>query len=126
MAGIAGNAASFKLSTSIVLEMGEWSLDLERATEEDTEFGDTWESVVSTLGKASASVKGRWDMTGTQQAALQTALLNGTTITPRLYTDSTHYYSGTAYVTKITPSANVKGLVEVDVSIQFTGAVTYT
>jgi hypothetical protein len=126
VAGVAGYAASAKIGANIILEMNEWSADIERAIEEDTEFGDAWESGVATVGKGAGSIKGNWDMTGTQQAALQTACLNGTTVSLRLYTDSTHYYSGSAYITKVSPGATVKGLVTVDVSFQFTGTVSYT
>jgi hypothetical protein len=126
VAGLAGYSAAAKIGTNTILEMGEWSLDVERNIEDDTEFGDSWESGVATLGKWSGSVKGRWDMAGTQQAACQTALLNGTTIALRLYATGSLYYSGNAYITKITPSATVSGLVEVELSFQGTGALSYT
>lgn len=126
MAGIAGNAGSAKIGTSIILELSEWSADIERAIEDDTEFGDTWEASVATIGKGGGSLKGRWGADGTQQGALQTAVLNGTTVALRLYVNASNYYSGTAYITKLGPSATVKGLVEVEFSFQFTGAVTYT
>lgn len=126
MAGIAGNAASFKISTNIVLEMSEWSLDIERNVEDDTEFGDTWEAGVTTLGKWSGTVKGRWGADGTQQAAMQTAILNGTSIAARFYVNGSNYYSGTAYVTKQSPAATVGGLVEIEFGVTGTGALTYT
>lgn len=126
MAGIAGNAAAAKIGTNTILEMGEWNADIERAVEDDTEFGDTWESGVATMGKGSGSMKGRWGADGTQQAAMQNAMLNGTTVALRLYVNASNYYSGTAYVTKVSPSATVKGLVEMEYGFQFTGAVTYT
>ena len=125
MPGIAGNAASFRLTAAIVLEMAEWSLDVERAIEDDTEFGDTWEAGVPTLGKAGGSVKGRWGVDGTQQLAMQNAMLNGTTVAARFYVNAANYYSATCYVTKIGPAAQVKGLVEVEYTLQATGAVTY-
>lgn len=126
MAGIAGHAAAAKIGTDTILEMSEWSLDIERAMEDDTEFGDTWEAQVSTVGKWSGSVKGRWGATGTQQAAIQTAILAGTSIALRLYVNASNYYSGTAYPTKMSPAATVKGLVEVDISFTGTGALSYT
>lgn len=126
MAGIAGYASAAKISTNTILEMGEWSLDVERGLEDDTEFGDSWEALVATIGKASGSMKGRWGADGTQQAAMQNAVLNGTTVALRLYVNASNYYSGTAYVTGFSPSATVKGLVEQEYKFQFTGAVTYT
>lgn len=125
MAGIAGNAASAKIGTNIILEMNEWSADFERAIEDDTEFGDTWEAGVATIGKWAATIKGRWGIDGTQQLALQTAHLAGTTVALRLYVNASNYYSGNAYVTKISPGATVKGLVEVEFSFQGTGALAY-
>lgn len=125
MAGIAGNAASARIGANTILEMAEWSGDFERAIEDDTEFGDTWEAGVATIGKWSASVKGRWAIDGTQQLALQTAHLAGTTVALRLYVNAANYYSGSAYVTKISPGASVKGLVEVEFAFQGTGALAY-
>lgn len=125
MAGITGTAASARIAANIILEMGEWSLDVERAIEDDTEFGDTWEAGVSTIGKWSASIKGRWGVDGTQQGLLQTGHLAGTTVALRLYVNASNYYSGNAYVTKISPSATVKGLVEIEYSFQGTGALAY-
>ncbi len=126
MAGIAGNAASARIAANIILEMAEWSLDIERGMEDDTEFADTWEANVSTIGKWSASIKGRWGTDGTQQLALQTAIIAGTSVALRLYVNGTNYYSGTAYPTKMSPGATVKGLVEIDVSFTGTGAIAYT
>lgn len=126
MAGIAGNAASARIAANIILEMAEWSGDFERAIEDDTEFGDTWEAGVATVGKWSATIKGRWGADGTQQGALQTAHLAGTTVALRLYVNGSNYYSGNAYVVKQSPAANVKGLVEIEYGFQGTGALSYT
>lgn len=106
--------------------MSEWSLDIERAVEDDTEFGDTWDANIATVGKFSGTVKGRWGADGTQQGALQTAILNGSTVAARFYVNASNYYSGTVYVTKMSPAANVKGLVEVEYGVTGTGALTYT
>lgn len=126
MAGIAGNAGSARIAANVILELSEWSVDIERGLEEDTEFADTWESNVATIGKWSGSLKGNWGADATQQGLLQSGHLAGTTIALRLYVNASNYYAGNCYITKMGPSATVKGLVEVSFDFTGTGALAYT
>jgi predicted secreted protein len=126
MAALAGKGGSIKLGTNAVAEMGEWSLDLELDTQEDTAFGDDWKSYLAGLKGWSGSGSGRWDMTDTNgQKAIQDALLNGTALTLKLYVDATHNYSGSAFVTGLSPSATVDGMVEISFDFQGSGSLTY-
>lgn len=127
MAVLVGYGGAVKVGTATVAELGEWSLDITLNTEETQSFGDQWKEFTGTLKEWSGSCSGRWDMSDTTgQRAMQDALLGGTTVSLKLYTDSTKNYSGTALITKITPSATVDGVVEVSFDFQGTGALTYS
>lgn len=127
MAALAGLSGSVKVGANTVAEIGDWSLDIGLDSHEVSAFGDSWKRYVAGLKGWSGSASGRWDMTDTNgQAALQGALLGGTTVSLKLYVDSTHYYSGTAYITGSTPAASVSGTVDVEFSFTGTGALSYT
>lgn len=123
---IAGKSAAAKIGTNIITDIGEWNLNIENDLQDVTEFGDTWKSRISGLLDATGSFSGRWDVTSTQQAACQTAMLAGTSIALRLYVDGTHYYSGTAYLKSQNPKASVSGVVEIEWNFEIDGALTYT
>lgn len=127
MAALAGLSGSVKVGTNTVAEIAEWSLDIGLDTSDVSAFGDSWKRFVAGLRSWSGSATGRWDMTDTNgQVALQNAILNGTTVTLRLYVNGTNYYSGTAYITGGSESASVSGTVDVDFSFTGTGALSYT
>ena len=102
----------------------EWSLDIERSIEDDTEFGSAWETGVAVLGKGAGSVKLNW-----QNAAWMTQIAS---TTPRLvlalYTDyaNNRRYEFGALLTKDSVGASVKGLLEEDLAFQSTGRIFYT
>src|SRR5512147_2725752 len=99
MAVIKGNAGNIKLSTNAVAEMRDWSLEVSQEFVDTTAFGDTMREQTATFASWSGSASGSYDITDTNgQLALQTAWLAGSTVTPRFYVDSTHYYDGLAYV----------------------------
>lgn len=117
--------ASGKFFTkTAVAEAHEWSLEVERALEDDSAFGDTWETFVPVLGKGSGSVKLHW-----LDASWRTQLAS---TTPRLvlalyvdYDNNKRYEFG-ALLNKDGVSAAVKGLVEEELGFQSTGRVFYT
>lgn len=100
----------------------EWTLDIERAVEDDTEFGSSWETSLATLGKASGSVKLNWSAGNLAQIA---------STTPRfviqLFVDeaNTKRYQFYALLSKDGVSANVKSLVEEELAFQSAGKVSY-
>lgn len=127
MAALAGTGGSVKLGSNTVAEIGEWSLDIGLDTNEVSAFGDSWKRFITGLKGWTGSATGRFDQTDTNgQVALQNALLNGTTVSIRLYVNATNYYSGTAYITQESPKASVGGTVDVDFSFTGTGALSYT
>ena len=125
MAVIKGNAGSIKLSTNVVAEMKEWSVEVAQEFVDTTAFGDTMREQTATFASWSGSGSGSYDITDTSgQLALQTAWLAGTTVTPRFYVDTTHYYTGLAYV-NASISAAVDGVVSVSYTFTSAGALTY-
>lgn len=98
----------------------EWSLDIERSVEEDTEFGSSWETSIAVQGKGSGTVKLNW-------ASGWLAQLSSTT--PRLVmslrVDSTKRYEFVALLSKDGVSANVKGLVEEELGFMSADRVHY-
>lgn len=109
---------------TVVAEAHEWSLDVERALESDTAFGDSWETLIPVLGKGSGSIKLHWldDSWRTQLASA----------TPRLvlalfvdYDNNKRYEFG-ALLNKDGIGAAAKGLVEEELGFTSTGRVFYT
>lgn len=126
MAVKAGKAGAIKLSANTIAEMDGWTVNAGPNLVDSAAFGDDWEEKTSTLRKWTGTGKGRFDVTDTNgHAALQTALLGGTTVSVRFYEDGTKYWSGTAYV-EGQFGTEVNGLVEVSYSFTGTGALTYT
>lgn len=106
-----------------VAEAHEWSLDIEKSLEDDTVFGDTWETSIPVMGKASGSVKLHW-----ADASFLTQLAS---TTPRLVmvlyvaTSGSKRYQFYALLSKDGISAAVKGLVEESIDFTSTGPVNY-
>lgn len=128
MAGVAGYLGNFKLSTTAVGDISKWSLDIERNTEDDSAFGDSWEEPAYLQGKWSGQAEGRWNIGDASQSTLQTDLIGSTPATAslRLYPNASNYYSGTAVIQKISTGAEVSGLVPIAFSFLGNGALTYT
>ncbi len=124
---ISGKDGKVAIGASTVVDIGEWSLDLDLDLQEVTAFGDQWKRRVAGIKDATGSFSGRWNVAAAnQQEALQNAFLNSTTVALRLYVNATNYYSGTAYIKSFTPSAAVDGVVEAEFGFEIDGAVTYT
>lgn len=126
MAVLAGNGGSVKLTTNTVAELDTWSLDIGQGLAKTHAFGDTWEEQTATVRNWTASAAGRFDYTDTNgQTALVTALLAGTSVSLRLYTSGSTYWSGTAFVAA-NIGAEENGVVNVSYSFTGSGALTYT
>lgn len=126
MAVIKGNAGSLRLAANTVAEMKNWELTVDQEFVDTTAFGDTMREQTATFASWNASASGSYDISDTNgQAALQTAWLAGSTVTPRFYVDGDHYYSGLAYV-NATISAAVDNVVEVSYTFTSAGALSYT
>ncbi len=127
MAGLAGKAGSIKLTTNTIAEVQDWSLDIGTDMMEDTALLNDWKSFVAGLKEWSASAESSWavatDTNG--QTAAQAAFLAGTTVEVRLYVDGTNYYSGNAYITGLSVSTEVSGIVTASWDFQGTGELSY-
>lgn len=113
---IIGDSGSTK-----VVGIKSWSLELSLDTLETTALGDDWKKYIAGLKEWSSSSEGDYEVTidTTGQEALQTAFLNGTTVTVKLYVDSSNYYTGTAYISSLSIEDPVDDVV--NISIEFTG-----
>jgi len=124
---LAGKNGKVMISTDIVTEIKNWSLDLDSDTLETTSFGDEWKEYISGLKEWSASSEGSWNISAdtSGQKALQDAYLNGTSVTLKLYVDDIHYYSGSAYISSLSIEDPVEDAVNISFEFQGTGALTY-
>ena len=125
MAIMVGNAGSFRISTNVVAEIDNWTLDVSTGLEETQAFGDVWKEQTATIREWSGSASGRLDDTDTNgHVAMQTAFLGGTSVAARFYIDGTNYYSGTAFV-QASIAAAENGLITVNYTVTGSGALTY-
>ena len=128
MATLIGYAGKVMIGANTVAELSNWKMDLSADMPDTTVFNTTgWKSVIPGLKEWSGSAEGNFDMSDTNgQLALQNALLNGTSLSLKLYVDGTHYYSGTAYIKKVAPEAAVDDAVKCAFDFQGSGALSYT
>lgn len=125
MALLKGNAASIRVAANAVIECQSWSLELGSEFVDTTSFGDSARESTPTFQTWSATASGKYDITDTNgQLALQTAVLNATTVDMRCYVDGSHYYHADAYVSA-SIGASVEGLVEISWTFTPASAVTY-
>lgn len=100
----------------------EWTLDIEKSMEDDTEFGSAWESSLAILGKGSGSVKLNWASGWLAQLASSTPRI---VMSLFVSTSADQAYEFVALLSKQGVSASVKGLVEEELSFQSVGPVNY-
>ena len=126
MAALAGYGGSVAVGANTVAQLGNWTADIDADMLETTKFLDAWKGYLAGLKSGTGKFNGRWDMTDTTgQLALQNALLGGTTVVLTFKVNATNAYTATAFIKAQANKAAVGGLVEVDFSATFTGAVTY-
>lgn len=127
MAAVAGRGGSVKIGAATVASIKNWSLDINLDTLDITALGKTWKEFIAGLREWSGSLEGDWDVQTdvTGQKAIQDALLNGTAVTLELYVNAANKYSGSAFITAASPSADVGDLVSISFDFQGTGALAY-
>jgi predicted secreted protein len=127
MAAAAGKAGLVKIGTDTVANINNWSLDISSDTLDVTEFGDSYKNYIAGLKDWKATIEGYWDVAADTngQTALQTAFLAGNSVTLKLYVNNTNYYSGTAFITSMSPEAAVDDVVNVSFEFQGSGALSY-
>ncbi len=90
-----GRYASIKVGTTLVENLGKWTLNLTGAEIDVSAFGDSWEKKMPGMQGWTASLEGMYDPADTDgQAILSAAKLAATKLkTVRLYIDSTSYWN---------------------------------
>lgn len=127
MAAIAGKDGLAKLGANTITQVQSWSLDITQDLLDSHALGDEWKEVIEGLNDWTASIEFSWDIPNDAngQTALQTALLNGTSVTLDLYTNASNYYEGTAYVSSFSIETPVDGKVSGSMELKGSGALTY-
>jgi predicted secreted protein len=125
---LAGKDGKVMIGINVVASIKNWKLEAEKDMLETTSLGESWKSFIAGLGAWTASAEGDWVITTDTngQTALQTAYLSGTSVTLKLYIDSTHYYSGTAFINKLGIEDNVEDAVSASFDFQGSGVLSYT
>jgi len=110
-----------------VVGIKNWSLELSLETLETTALGDDWKNYITGLKEWTASSEGDYEVPGDTagQAALQTAYLNGDTVTVKLYVDGTNYYTGEAYISSLSIEDPVDDVVSISIEFTGTGALSF-
>ena len=103
MATHTGVEGVVKVSTNTVAEVVAFSLSVESELIDQVKLGDTFRSYKAGTRQWSGEITCHWDETDTSgQQALQTAILNGSSVTLNLYpegaTSADSYYTGTAFL----------------------------
>ncbi len=126
MAVLIGKDGAVKLGANAVAELDNWTLNIDIDLTKTTSFGDAWREQTGTIKSWTAKASGRLDISDTNgQVALRTAVLGGSTVSPSLFVDATHYFSGTAWA-KMSIKTQTEGVAEVDFDFEGTGALTYS
>lgn len=128
MATEAASGSLVKIGSDTMGEVRSYSLEQQIETIEDTAMGDTARTYKVGLKSFTGSLDVNFDESDTAQAAVQTAIEDGTTVTFEIYpegeTTGDQYFTGTAIITGSTVTASFDGLVEGTISVQGTGALT--
>lgn len=125
MANHTGVDGVIKISTNVVAEVRNWSINETADTIEDTTMNDTSRTYQVGLKGWSGSLTAFWDETDTNG---QVALTIGASVTLELYpegaTTGDVKYSGTVIVNSIGISVPTNGMIERTIGFQGSGALT--
>jgi hypothetical protein len=129
MATIYGNNGEIKISSTAVGEVKSWSLTISRDTIEDTSMGDVAKTFVYGKSSASGTIEVNFDDDDSAQGTLRDAVINGTTVSLDLFTNTsstsgTDYYSLTALITSQDVSVEMDSIESRTFNFTANGAVT--
>jgi predicted secreted protein len=127
IAGKNGKVVVGAASNTKVVGIKNWSLELSLETLETTALGDDWKKYITGLKEWTASSEGDYEVpTDTVgQKALQTAYLNGSTVSVKLYVDGSNYYTGEAYISSLSIEDPVDDVVSISIEFTGTGALSF-
>lgn len=117
-----------QVDSNDVGETDNFSLNITIDAGDTTAIGDTWAAAIP-LGKAwNVSGSCKYDPADTAQLALQTEFISGdgAIADVRVYEDATKYYSGAAIITAYNIVKAVGAPDTLAITIQGTGALSYT
>lgn len=102
------------------------SVKRNRAELEISDFADNdgWKRFISGMAEITVDISGDRDTASTQQEALLTAILNGTTVFLRILPDGVAGFRGEFLVNSFDPSDAMDGTDQFSVSLRMTGAPT--
>ena len=103
-----------------------WTVDVTAGEADVSGMGEAWSRAVGTQKKWTASVEGAWNYSGTSGMDELWANLSDK-VDVRFYVDeaNTHYFSGTATVVGLSPSASVDSAVTFSSNLSGVGALSY-
>ena len=127
VAGKNGKVVVGNSSTTKVVGIKNWSLELSLETLETTALGDDWKKYITGLKEWTASSEGDYEVPTdtTGQKALQAAYLNGDTVVVKLYVDGSNYYTGEAYISSLSIEDPVDDVVSISIEFTGTGALSF-
>ena len=130
MATHIGSEGVVRIGANAVGEVTAFSLSIDSELIPQKKLGDTFESYKAGTRSWKGEVTCHWDETDSSgQQALQTAILNGTSVTLNLYpegaTNPDSYYTGTAFLSSLSVDiSDNDSNVMAKYSFQGSGAVT--
>ena len=120
MTALAGYAGAVKSGSNALLDIDKWDLSIDSDIYDVSSFSNAWRNQIAGLRKWSGTFSGRQNQSDTTgQVTIQSAVMNGTSLTLGLFTDATHNYSGTAFIKQQQVKAAVNSTV--DASFSFEG-----
>lgn len=126
MAKLAGHLASVDIGGAEIVGFSSWSLNTNADVSDTTGFSNDG---VKEFIAGCTSWDGSFEGTAADQAADlfigAGGLRPGATIVLKLFINATKYYTGSAIVTGLSPTATVDDAIKWSVSFQGTGALTY-
>ena len=120
---IAGKLGSIKIGSVLIANISNWKLDESCNTDETTNFGSAGhKESLATIDSWNITFDGNWDIL--VDTTGQGAVTKGSTGVFKLYVDATHFYTGSAIVTKISSNADVGKKITVSFAAEGTGALS--
>ncbi len=102
----------------------DWKLDLKTDMIDTSMSGSDWKTFLDGQTGVTGSLTVRVDDTAYGDL-IAASLPPLSTATIKFYIDATHYFSGTAYLSGLSPSLTASGSVDCAFEVQVTGALSY-
>ena len=130
MAAVSGKGGTILYGGVSVASLNGWSMDVDTNMLEVTSFttsATVWREFAAGLNGASGNITGFWDSASTAQNDMRSNVLTPASAAVVLELDQTvgGKFSGTAFLSRYSPSADIDGTANLNYDLQFTGAVTY-